>query len=89
MNKTTQILLALAGLTVMNSGTAQAATEYPYCMFYNEGWSGAIERCEFSTIDQCRASASGLNGYCMTNRHLAWKQNPAPEPETPRKRIRR
>ncbi len=74
MGNATRISLALAGWIAAMPATAQA-TEYPYCMTYNEGWSGAIERCDFSTIDQCRASASGLNGYCATNRRLAWNNS--------------
>ena len=70
MGNATRTMLVLAGFLLIP--VAAQATEYPYCMTYNEGWSGAIERCDFSTIDQCRASASGLNGYCAPNRRLAW-----------------
>ena len=71
MGNATRLLIGLAGSLVAMPVTVQA-TEYPYCMTYHEGWSGAIERCDFSTIDQCRASALGLNGYCASNWRLAW-----------------
>jgi len=74
MSGAMRTVLTLAGLAVAVPVTAQA-TEYPYCMTYNEGWSGAIERCEFSTMDQCRASAPGLNGYCAPNWRLAWNHS--------------
>ncbi len=88
MRKATLSLTALAGLTMLGHGTAHA-TQYPYCMTYNEGWSGAIERCDYSTMEQCQASTPGLNGYCSANWRLAWNQsrNPAvAEPDAPRKK---
>ena len=90
MNKITRTLLALAGLLALSHGTAQA-TEYPYCLTYTEGWSGAIERCDYSTMAQCQASGQGLNGTCAANWRLALdrSQNPAAtELGAPRKRVR-
>ncbi|MGL5167425.1 MAG: DUF3551 domain-containing protein [Afipia sp.] len=90
MVKITQTLMVLAGLLALSHGTAQA-TEYPYCLTYTEGWSGAIERCEYATMAQCQASGQGLNGTCAANWRLALNrgQNPdAAEPAAPRKRTR-
>lgn len=90
MNKTTRTLLALAGLLALSHGTAQA-TEYPYCLTYTEGWSGTIERCDYSTIAQCQASAQGFNGTCAANWRLALNRNSTPtvtEPGAPKKRTR-
>lgn len=90
MNKTTRTLLALAGLLALSHGTAQAA-EYPYCLTYTEGWSGTIERCDYSTMAQCQASGQGLNGTCAANWRLAQNRSQAPdvtEPGAPRKRTR-
>ena len=90
MGNTTRTLMALAGLLAVSYGTAQA-TEYPYCMTYVEGWSGAIERCEYATMAQCQASSQGLNGSCAANWRLTWNRNQAPpvaEADAPRKRIR-
>ncbi|MCC6494387.1 MAG: DUF3551 domain-containing protein [Pirellulales bacterium] len=71
------MLLALAGLMiVVGAGPAQAV-EYPYCMTHVESWAGAIERCDFSTMAQCQASAAGLNGSCEPNRRLAPMRDPA------------
>ena len=39
-------------------------------------------RCDFSTMDQCRASASGLNGGCAVN----WRYTQAQIVERPAKR---
>ncbi len=82
--------MASAGLLALSHGTARA-TEYPYCMTYVSGWSGAIERCDYSTMAQCQASASGLNGSCNPNWRLAWNKNqssPVTDPDAPKKRVR-
>jgi Protein of unknown function (DUF3551) len=73
---------ALAAPALVTSSTRVEATEYPYCMTYVAGWSGIIERCDFSTMDQCRASASGLNGGCAVN----WRYTQAQIVERPIKR---
>lgn len=70
MSNASRMLLALAGLMIVGSTAAQAV-EYPYCLTYVEGWSGAIERCDFSMLAQCQASAAGLNGSCTPNRRAA------------------
>lgn len=71
-------LLVLAGFLVLGQGPARAI-DYPYCMTHTEGWSGAIERCDFSTLAQCQASASGLNGSCAENWRLAYNRNASPD----------
>ena len=83
------MLLALAGLFLLGSAPAQAV-EYPYCMTYVEGWSGAIERCDFATMAQCQASAGGLGGSCAPNWRLAYSRGGVPvEPVSPRSKNRR
>lgn len=64
-------LLALAGFVLLGQAPAQA-TEYPYCMTYSDGWGGAVERCDYSTMAQCYASTGGLNGTCAPNWRLAY-----------------
>ena len=66
-------LLALAALVLFGQALAQAA-DYPYCMTYVEGWAGAIERCDFSTMAQCQASTGGLNGTCAPNWRLTYNR---------------
>lgn len=83
------LLLALAGLFLFGSAPARA-TEYPYCMTYVEGWSGAIERCDFSTMAQCQASSAGLGGSCAPNWRLAYSRGGVlAEPVSPKRRNRR
>jgi hypothetical protein len=71
MKKIAQMFVATAVLSIpalMTSATRAEATEYPYCLSYVEGWGGYVERCDYSTMDQCRMSAQGLNGSCDPNR---------------------
>ena len=76
--------IALAAPALVTSATPAAAIEYPYCLSYVEGWSGIVERCEYSTIEQCRMSAQGLNGSCAAN----WRYAYAPPVKRPVRRIR-
>ena len=90
MGKITWSFMALAGFLALSHGTAQA-TEYPYCLTYTEGWSGAIERCEYATMAQCQASGQGLNGTCAANWRLALNRGASQDvtvPDAPKKRTR-
>jgi hypothetical protein len=90
MGHATRTLLALAGLLMLTPQAARA-TEYPYCLTYVEGWSGMIERCDYSTMAQCQVSAQGLAGSCTANWRLGWRGSQSPdavEPAVRRKRIR-
>lgn len=88
MLNVSRILLALAGLMMIRPDPARAV-EYPYCLTYVEGWSGAIERCDFSTLAQCQASAAGLNGSCTPNRRAGPAVNFSPDEEGRRRGNRR
>lgn len=81
-----RILLALAGLFVMGQAPAHAI-DYPYCMTYVQGWGGATELCDYSTMAQCQASTGGLSGTCAPNWRIARNRSAYPdavEPGTPR-----
>jgi hypothetical protein len=85
MRNVTLALLTLTGLLMFNQQKAHA-TEYPYCLSYTQGWSGMIEDCSYSTMDQCRASAGGLNGSCAPNWRLQFKNNNSEPPKRDRSR---
>jgi uncharacterized protein DUF3551 len=72
MRNVSLALLAMTGLFVLSQGKAHA-TEYPYCLSSVQGWGGMIESCSYSTMEQCRASAGGLNGSCAPNWRLQFK----------------
>jgi Protein of unknown function (DUF3551) len=57
--------------------SAAAAVIYPWCAFY--GRLG--ENCGFTTFQQCRATISGIGGYCGAN---PWyRGNPSPNGSPP------
>ncbi len=55
------------------------ATEYPYCLSHVMGWGGMFEDCLYTSMEQCRAAATGLNGLCGPNWRLQFR-NSDPEP---------
>ena len=79
---------ALAAPALVTSSTRAEAIEYPYCLGYSEGWGGYVQRCEYSTLDQCRMSAQGLNGSCDANWRYAYGQ-PQPVERPVKRRYRR
>ena len=80
---TVAAVAALATSTLVTSASRAEATEYPFCLSYVEGWSGMVLRCEYSTMEQCRMSAQGLNGSCDPNWRYAYAK---PTIERPVKR---
>lgn len=75
MTKTMMAAAVALALPALGSFTTQARAEidYPYCLTYVEGWSGLVERCDFSTMQQCQMSAGGLNGSCEYNRRFRFR----------------
>jgi uncharacterized protein DUF3551 len=66
-------LSAVASLGVTGSiSTAAAAREYPYCL-QGRHW-GYPGNCQFSTYEQCMATASGTLSYCGVNPRFAYGQ---------------
>ena len=43
------------------------ADPYPWCAEYTGGALGGSSNCYFMTIEQCRATVSGVGGYCTPN----------------------
>lgn len=72
------VVLALPALGSFMS-QARAEIDYPYCLTYSEGWGGLVERCDYSTMEQCRMSAGGLNGSCDYNRRMRFAPDNAPQ----------
>ena len=55
---------------------ASAMIIYPWCAHYL-GRSGGAVNCGFVTIEQCRATVSGIGGSCDRN---PWYTEPQPVP---------
>ena len=59
-------LFSAMSMAALATHTSPAvATEFPWCVRYS-GEGGGSRNCGFSTIEQCRASASGT-GFCEFN----------------------
>ncbi|WP_079565439.1 DUF3551 domain-containing protein [Bradyrhizobium erythrophlei] len=59
-------LAALASATLAPGATPPARAEtYPVCL--DGGFDSGSLHCDFSTIEQCRATASGIGGSCGPN----------------------
>ena len=43
-----------------------AAIEYPWCAQYS-GDDGGGRNCGFTTLEHCRATVSGMGGFCEPN----------------------
>lgn len=85
MLKASRMLLALAGLMMIGHEPARAI-DYPYCMTHVDSWAGTIERCDFSTMAQCQASAMGLSGSCGPNYRAAPAANFPSDPAAKRRK---
>jgi hypothetical protein len=57
-------------------GPSQAEITYPWCAQYGGDATGG-KNCGFSTLEQCRAAASGNGGFCEQNPMYQPAQTPA------------
>ena len=60
---------------------AATADPYKWCAVYGNGFGGS--NCGFVTIEQCRATISGMGGFCEPNQFYTGPY------KTPAKRARR
>jgi hypothetical protein len=59
-------IAAIASLPVLAT-PARAEIEYPWCAQYSGGEMGGGRNCGFSNLEQCRATVSGIGGFCEPN----------------------
>jgi Protein of unknown function (DUF3551) len=57
----------LAAIVSMDATPTWAAIEYPWCAQYGGGDNSGGRNCGFSTLEQCRATVSGIGGFCEPN----------------------
>jgi Protein of unknown function (DUF3551) len=72
-----KILAVLVVLPVVLSkapANALPYDPYPWCADYSAGNGGGGTNCGFLTIEQCRATVSGIGGFCVPNQFY----NPGP-----------
>jgi hypothetical protein len=78
--------LALAALVLAPSAAGAydlPYDPYPWCAVYS-GDAGGASNCGFLTIEQCRATVSGIGGSCEPNQFY----NPRPQAARSRKQPR-
>ena len=80
-------LLGLAAVSAplfVFAAAPRAAAEiiYPVCMA--GGYDSRALHCDYTDLDQCRATASGIGGSCTFNPYY----QPAPQPVGPARRRR-
>jgi len=75
----TVFVAAIVAALLGHAPPAQAATQYPWCAVYT-GDDGGGTNCGFSTIEQCRATVSGIGGSCEPN---LFYTGPAKRPAKP------
>ena len=84
---TRPIFTALAALTLLAAGAifdSAKADPYRWCAELTINWGGA-SNCYFMTLEQCRATVSGIGGFCRPNPFYTG----APEAQQPAARPRR
>ena len=69
MQKAIVIISTALALVVLTQTPANALPydPYPWCADYSAGNGGGSTNCGFLTIEQCRATVSGIGGFCVPN----------------------
>jgi hypothetical protein len=61
--------MALAADVAVDSASAAPRGPRPWCIRHG----GGMMDCTYYTFEQCRASASGVGGFCTPNPALQWQ----------------
>ena len=61
------ILVALGVICSAAIAAPAQADPYRWCAQYGGDGMGGASNCYFMTIEQCRATVSGLGGFCSPN----------------------
>ena len=64
-------IIVLVTLVLSTEALAQSTVAFPHdpyrwCAVYS-GYAGGASNCGFLTIEQCRATVSGIGGFCVQN----------------------
>ena len=54
----------LFAIVVASAVEPAKADPYRWCAVYGSYGGGGVESCYYLTLDQCRASVSGIGGFC-------------------------
>ena len=70
MRFVTKVMAALVVVLVIltqTPATALPCDNTRWCADYSAGMGGGGTNCGFFTIEQCRATVSGIGGFCVPN----------------------
>jgi hypothetical protein len=74
----------------LSGGEARAqADPYRWCADYAFSGLGGAKNCYFLTLEQCRATVSGVGGYCTPNPFYTGPSDERPQPPLQPARPRR
>jgi hypothetical protein len=82
MRRTVLALAAFGAISAAGSNSA-VARDYPYCL---QSRSYGVE-CNYTSYDQCRASASGRQAECIVNPIIAFSQQAGPQKQRRARRV--
>jgi hypothetical protein len=85
----TNMRIALAAFALLAAGSlfdTAKADPYPWCAEYTGGGLGGSSNCYFMTIEQCRATVSGVGGFCSPNPFYTGPSVARPSPRRARPR---
>ena len=54
----------LFAIVTTSAAEPAKADPYRYCAVYGSFGGGGVESCYYVTLEQCRATVSGLGGFC-------------------------
>ncbi len=74
------LISLMAGSAFTLALTSAKADPYKWCAIMSAGEDGGMDNCYFMTLEQCRATISGIGGFCRAN---LWYDG-RPEGATPR-----
>ena len=63
-------IAALAADIALDSANAAPRGPRPWCIRHG----GGMMDCSYYNFEQCRASASGVGGFCMQNPAIEWQR---------------
>jgi uncharacterized protein DUF3551 len=79
------LIAAAFALPTVFAPIASHADPYRWCAVYGGGSQGGGTNCGFITLEQCRATISGMGGWCQPNQFYDGQ----PYDERPSKRPRK
>jgi hypothetical protein len=74
MGKTLLGFAIAAGLAASFAAGSAAAEPYKWCALYS-GRGGGGTNCGFVTLEQCRATVSGIGGFCVVNQFYTGRED--------------